>query len=399
MTADTELLRYPLDASPGGHPPALFAKLHREEPVSRVQLPHGGEGWLVTRYEDVRAVLTDSRFSRAAAIDREDVARVPPRPASRTILSMDPPEHTRLRRLLAGAFSSGRVRNMRPRIESIVATLLSEVVAAGPGVDLVQAFAFPLPVIVISEILGVPHQDRHRLFEFSAAMASTTPDSREKVAAASAGLATYLAQQIAQRRTNPTDDLLGALVAARDNEDRLSEPELINLIIVLLLAGHETTAGSITNFVYLLLTSAGQWTYLCDHPELVPGAVEELLRFSQLNAGNLFPHIATEDVVLSGTRIRAGDAVFADTQAANIDESVFSDPNALDLNRKHNPHITFGHGVHHCVGASLARTELQVALTAMLQHFPDLHLAVPVDEIPWKAGMVVRGPMALPIAW
>ncbi|GAB4588154.1 cytochrome P450 [Nocardia sp. IFM 10818] len=380
------------------HP--LLAQLRREEPVARIRLPYGGEGWLVTRYDDVRLVLADPRFSRAATVDREDLPRSTPEPPrGDSLLSMDPPEHTRLRKLVAKAFTGRRVQLLRPRAQQIVDAHLAAIERSGPPADLVQQFALPLPVTVICEMLGVPTEQQHRFREFSDAILSTTAYTRAQIIAARAGLEAYLAELISQRRAEPRDDLLSALVAARDNDDRLSELELVNLGVGLLIAGHETTANQIANFTYVLLTAPEQWELLRRNPELVPGAVEELLRHVQLGSGGAFARIATEDVELSGITVRAGEAVFVNTQAANRDETVFTDPEQLDLTRTDNPHMAFGHGAHHCLGAQLARLELQVAMASLLRAFPTLRLAVPVDEVPWKTGLLVRGPKSLPVAW
>ncbi|MFE3194184.1 cytochrome P450 [Nocardia sp. NPDC059240] len=400
MTTHTEVRQYPFGEPVRLDPHPMAAKLLREEPISRILLPFGGEAWLVTRYADVRSVLSDARFSRAATVGREDVPRVRETPALPNIpTSMDPPELTRLRKLTMTAFTARRVQELRPRAEQIVEDMITAMTAAGSPADLVTALALPMPVTVICEMLGVPAEHQHRFRDFSDAIMSTTAFTDEERGAAYLAVAGYLTEQIAARRADPSNDLLGALVAARDNEDRLSEDELITLGITLLVAGHETTANQIANFVYVLLTTDGEWTRLHDDPSLVPAAIEELLRHTQLSNGGAFPRVATEDIELSGTLIRAGEAVFVDLQTANRDESVFPDPETLDLERHHNSHLTFGHGFHHCVGAQLARLELQVALTALLQRFPNLRLAVPADEVEWKTGMLLRGPKALPVAW
>ncbi|MRH87347.1 cytochrome P450 [Nocardia sp. SYP-A9097] len=400
MTTHIEVRRYPfgepvrLDAHP------LFAKLQRDEPVSRIELPFGGEGWLVTRFEDVRIVLADSRFSRAAVVGREDLPRVTPEPArGDSLLNTDPPGHTRLRKLVAKAFTGQRVRALRPHVREIVDGLLDDMVRDGSPADLIPALALPLPVTVICEMLGVPPRDQHRFREFSDTVMSTTAATREQIVTARAGLETYLSEQVAERRERPRDDLLGALVSARDDGDRLNEAELVNLGVTILIAGHETTANQIANFTYVLLSEPGRWEFLRAHPELVPNAVEELLRYVQLGSGGGFPRIATEDIELSGTLIRTGDAVFINTQAANRDESVFTAADTLDLTREHNPHMAFGHGFHHCLGAQLARIELQVVLEALLGRFPNLRLAAADADIPWKRGMLVRGPKSLPVSW
>ncbi|MFD4947640.1 cytochrome P450 [Streptomyces sp. NPDC058239] len=398
--AATEVRRYPfgetlrLDLHP------LFAQLRREEPVSRVQLPFGGQGWLVTRYEDARLVFTDPRFSRAGTADREDVPRIMPQPLSANeIASMDPPDHTRLRKLVAKAFTSRRVEQLRPRAQQIVDERLSAIEKAGPVADLVRDLALPLPVTVICEMLGVPPQDQHRFQDFSHAVLSVSPESIHLFKEALSALEAYLAEVVEERRTQPTDDLLGALVAARDNEDRLSEEELVKLGVALLIAGHQTTANQIANFLYVLLTEPRHWMLLHQRPDLVPGAIEELLRYIPLGLGGGFARIATEDVRVGDVTVRTGESVIVSSQAANRDEAVFDNSEELDLTRAHNPHMAFGYGIHHCLGAHLARLELQIVLGSVLRRFPTLRLAVPADEVPWKTGLSVRGPEALPVSW
>ncbi|MBU3062146.1 cytochrome P450 [Nocardia sp. NEAU-G5] len=404
MTIDSEVRRYPfnppfrLDIDP-----ALVA-LRREEPIVRVRMPYGGDGWLVTRYEDVKFVLADPRFSRAATVDREDIPRVLAQPSRpNTLLSMDPPDHTRLRRLVAKAFTGRRVEQLRPRAQQIVDERLDALEKHGAPADLVAELALPLPVTIICEMLGVPPSDQHRFRDFSDAALSTTAYTADEIAAARAGLEAYLAEVVAARRADPTgggDDLLGALVTARDEDDRLTEAELVQLGITLLIAGHETTASQIANFAYTLLTMPGQWERLRREPELMPGAIEELLRYVQLGSGGAaFGRVATEDLELRGVTVRAGETVFVNTQSANRDESVFDAAAELDLARSHNPHIAFGHGVHHCLGAQLARVELQVTFESLLRRFPGLTLAVAPEEVPFKTGLLVRGPKALPVSW
>ncbi|KIA60819.1 cytochrome P450 [Nocardia vulneris] len=403
MTAHTKVRRYPFNEPVRLDIDPLYVRLRREEPIVRVQLPYGAEGWLATRYADIKLVLSDPRFSRAATIDREDIPRssAPPFRADGLLgmVTMDPPEHTRLRRLAAKAFTGRRVEELRPRAQQIVDQRLADMERNGPSADLVQDLALPLPVTMICEMLGVPARDQHRFRDFSETVLSTSAYAPADILAGRMALETYLAEQVARRREQPTDDLLGALVAARDNEDRLSEAELVNMGIGLLIAGHETTANQIANFTYVLLTESGQWELLCRRPELVPEAVEELLRYVQLFSGASFPRVATEDVELGGITVRAGEAVLVYTQSGNRDEAVFTMPENLDLTRKDNPHMAFGHGAHHCIGAQLARLELQVALEALLRRFPRLELAVPVTEIPWKTGLMMRGPQALPVKW
>lgn len=399
MTLDAGERRYPfaalgLDMNP------IYPKLRREEPVSWVRLPYGGEGWLVTRYEDAKLVLADPRFSRAVAVGREDIPRATPQPAqSASLLSMDPPEHSRLRKLVAKAFSSRRVERLRPRVQQIVDQRLDEIERSGPPADLVQSLASPLSLTVIFEILGVPPRVQRRFLELADSQMSTTAHTREQRDAARAELEAYLAELVAERRERSTDDLLAALVSARDDDDRLAEAELVDLGILLLVAGYETTANQIANFTYTLLTHPKHWELLCAQPELVPSAVDELLRYVQLASGAVFPRVAIEDITIGGVVVRAGETVFVDTQSADRDEAVYDHPEELDLTREHNPHMAFGYGPHYCVGAQLALLELHVAIGSLLLRFPDLRLAVPIDDVPWKVGLFFRGPKALPVSW
>ncbi|WP_433521457.1 cytochrome P450 [Nocardia pseudovaccinii] len=380
------------------HP--LIAELRREEPVSRVELPYGGQGWLVTRHEDAKTVFADLRFSRAATVGRTDIPRLTPEPyLPDTLLTMDPPQHSRVRKLVAKAFTSRRVEQWHPRMQQIVDEHLDAIERSGAPADLVQDFALPLPVTVICEMLGVPPEQQPRFRDFTDAVLSTTAYSLEQIMSAGAALESYLAELIAERRRTPSDDLLGALVTAHDDEDRLSERELVELGITLLVAGHETTANQIANFIYVLLTNSEQWKLLRTRPELIPGAVEELLRHTPMGSAGAFTRLATEDVELSGVTVRAGESVIVNIQSANRDEAIFADPEELDLTRRSNPHLAFGHGVHHCPGARLARTELQVALGSLLRRFPSLRLAVPTEKIAWKTGLLVRGPKSLPVCW
>ena len=382
----------------------MYAYLREHEPVARVRLPYGEPGWLVTRYADARTVYGDPRFSRAASVDR-DQPRVAPRDTEGGILSMDPPEHTRLRRLVAKAFTARRVEQLRPRVVEIADGLIDAMVADGPPADLVERLALPLPVTVICELLGVPVADRHRFHVWSDAVVSTTKLPPEQIAAYHGELRMYIAEQVvvggARRRARPTDDdLLGALVKARDEGDSLSEEELVGLVVALLVAGHETTASQIPNFVYALQTHPDQWRLLVDQPELVPDAVEELMRWVPLGAAAAFPRYTTVDVELSGTVVPAGEPVLVSAASANRDERAFPDGDRLDITRdRATTHLGFGHGAHHCLGAPLARVELEVALATLVRRLPGLRFAVPEEEIPWKAGLFVRGPLSLPVAW
>ncbi|SDY94855.1 Cytochrome P450 [Micromonospora pattaloongensis] len=396
---DSTTRAYPFSAPDRLDLDPRYAQLRQHEPLTRVRLPFGEPAWLATRYADVRTVLGDPRFSRAASVGRDE-PRITPLQMASGILSMDPPEHTRLRRLVARAFTARRVEDLRPRAREIADELLDRMVAGGPPADLVEAFATPLPVTVICELLGVPVADQGRFHVWSEAIVSTTSLSPDRIREYIDNLYAYIGELIARRRRVPTDDLLGALVRARDSDDgRLTETEMVQLAAGLLAAGHETTVTQIPNFVYVLLTHPAELARLRADPALVPSAVEELMRYVPLGVASSFARYALEDVELGGVLVRAGEPVIASLSAANRDPEVFDDPDRLDLTRAANPHVGFGHGVHHCIGAQLARMELQVAVAALLHRLPGLRLAVPEPELEWKSGMLVRGLRKMPVAW
>lgn len=370
----------------------------REGPPRQVRLPYGEPAWLATRYEDAKLVLSDPRFSRAAAIGRDEPRTRPYPSGPGTIMSFDPPEHSRLRRLVTQAFTVRRVEALRPRAQRIADELVDAMLANGAPGDLATDFGLPLPTIVICELLGVPVEDRASFRVWSDAFLSTTKYTPEEVRSYVAELTGYMAGLIAERRAAPREDLLSALVAARDNDDRLSEEELLIMAQSLLVAGHETTASQIPNFVYLLFTHPAQLAALRADLDLVPRAVEELLRFTPLGGSGGMPRYATEDVELGGITVRAGEPVIVAVHSANRDDTAYTHPEELDLHRHEAPHIAFGHGPHHCLGAPLARMELQVALRTLITRLPGLRLTSE-DDIVWKTGLSTRGPERMPVTW
>lgn len=395
----TDIRQYPFRQPDRLHLDPLYAQLRRHEPVTRVQLPFGEAAWLATRYQDVKVVLGDPRFSRALSVGRDE-PRTSPQPVEGGIMSMDPPDHSRLRRLVAKAFTARRVEELRPTAAAIADELVDAMLAAGPPADLVEDFSTPLPVRVICRLLGVPAADQHLFRTWSESIISTTSLPPERIVEYLESLRAYMAGLIAQRRVTPTDDLIGAMVQARDaDHGRLTEQEMVDLAAGLLAAGHETTVTQISNFVYVLLTNPQQLALLRARPELLPGAVEELLRYVPLGVSAAFARYATEDLELGGVRIRAGEPVIAAMSSANRDATVFDDPDRLDVTRDAGPHLGFGHGVHHCIGAQLARMELRVALGTLLTRLPELALAVDEKDLEWKAGLLVRGLRALPVTW
>ncbi|WP_329201494.1 cytochrome P450 [Streptomyces sp. NBC_01435] len=399
MTATGEGVRaYPFGPVDRLEVDPKLAEICGEQPVLRVNLPYGGgDAWLVTRHADVKAVLADPRFSRAAAVGEDIPRTVATGLPSTSMLSMDPPEHSRLRRRVANAFTVRRVEALRPRVQQIVNGLLDTMIAAGGPADLTRTLTWPLPITVICELLGVPVADRDRfnVWVDGLLMLSDPAQSTQ----AREHLNDYLAGLIAIRRVTPTDDLLGELAHVDDEEDRLLDEELVSLGVSLLSAGQEATANQLGNFVYTLLTRPDLWQKLVADPALVPDAVEELSRIIPISASAGFTRIALEDVELSGQTIRAGDAVVAELGIANRDPAVFDHPEEIDFHRGSVPHVTFGHGVHHCLGAQLARMELRVVLETLLRRLPGLRLAVPVDQISWRTNRLIRGVEALPVSW
>jgi cytochrome P450 len=381
-------------------PDPQYAELRRSEPVCRVQLPYGPPAWLVTDYNLTKAVLGDARFSRAAAVGRDnpresaaDISQV-----AESLLSMDPPGHTRIRKLVGKAFTPRRVEELRPRAAEIASGLLDDMIAAGPPVDLVAHFSFAFPAIMICELLGIPEGARHTFRGWADATVSVGAATGVQEQDAYLHLLTYLAGLFAERRAHPGDDLLTGLVQARDNDDRLSESELLVLAMALLIAGYETTAHQITNMTYTLLTHPAQLEKLRQQPELLPAAVEEMLRFNVFGSA-INARIATSDVELGDVLVREGEPVLCSRSSANRDENVFSRADELDFSRHPNPHVAFGYGPHFCLGANLARMELQVALRTLFFGLPGVRIAVPDGGLAWHNGTIMRGLSAFPVTW
>jgi cytochrome P450 len=395
-----EPLAYPFPPPPSLYEPSPeFAHVRDERPVAQVTMPDGRPAWLVTGYAEVRQVLVDQRFSRAAATG-PDALSTGLTIANDSILGMDPPEHTRLRRLVARAFTARRVEELRPRAAKLVDSLLDGIETRPRPVDLVEHFSLPLPVQVICELLGVPAADRPTFHAWSDTLMADWQRDQAEVDAAFEQMTAYFSGLIATKRAEPADDLMTALIAARDEQDRLSEHELVNLSLGLLIAGHETTANQINMFVLTLLHHPDEWARLRSDPGAIPAAVEELSRFVQLGENSVsLPRVTTENVELGGVTLPAGAFVLPAIGAANRDPSAFADADRLDLDRVDNAHLGFGAGVHHCLGAQLARMQLQEALRGLLRRLPDLRVTVPDSELRFKSGMVVRSLEALPVTW
>ncbi|HEV2375217.1 MAG TPA: cytochrome P450 [Streptosporangiaceae bacterium] len=383
--------------------PDEFRQLWRKEPVREVTTADGRRAWQVTGMAEVRTVLSDPRFSRAetrrlAVSTAASVIFEAPG----NILDLDPPEHTRLRRLVASTFTARRIRDMRPRIQEIADNLIADMKTATAPIDLNPVFCLPLPIAVICEILGVPFGDREEFRGYAERVFSAGAFSRDESLRSLKSLAAYMTKLIADKQANPDGSLLESLTTARYEEDRLSEQELVHLSMSLLIAGHETTANMIGMGLVALFDHPLQLAALRDDPSLAPTAVDEVLRHIPLaiNQDNGLVRATTEDVELAGVTIPAHSAVYACQPAANMDPQAFDDPERFDITRTDAAdHMSFGHGPHHCLGAMLARIELEVAFNSLLAAFPTLALAVPIEELAYQKGMIVTGLQSVPVTW
>ncbi|WP_217997682.1 cytochrome P450 [Gordonia soli] len=383
---------YPFNEAVGLGFSERYRDVRSRPELIRIQMPFGEAAWLATAYEDVRCVLSDSRFSRAIARDHDE-PRLRAARRNRGLLSMDAPDHTRVRRLAARTFTRGRVEKLRPAVRDLVAALLDEIDSSRPF-DLVDAFALPLPVQVICELLGVPVADRDLFRRWSDAVMSTSSLTAEEFTRSQDEFEDYMRGLIEAKRRTPDDALITGLLREHEENDRLDDTELVDLCTGILVAGHETTATQIPNFVVWLCERPDRWRRIVEDPESVPAVVEELLRIVPLGVGGGSARYAREDVWLGDTLVRAGDAVVTSIAAANRDPDVFAHPDDFDPDRDAQPHVGFGHGAHFCLGASLARMELQEALRGLADRFPDLV----IDDVEWKQQMLVRGPLHLTVS-
>jgi cytochrome P450 len=382
-----------LDRTDPYHPPAEHVRLQSDAPTSWVELPGGRRLWVLTRHEDVRAMLADPRFSS----DRRDPRHPNHQPYvgadhHRQLIEMDPPDHTRLRRSVVGEFTVQRLAAWRPRIQEIVDEAIDAMLTGPSEADLVEALALPVPSLVISELLGVPYAD-HDFFQENSAEFVRVDTTPEQKTAAIGRLQAYIADLVQAKVESPGDDLLSRQIAA--GADRA---DLVALGFLLLIAGHETTANMISLSVATLLDKREHLAALRDDPELTVGAVEELLRYftiAEVGAARL----AVEDIEIGGVLIRAGEGVLGLTNTANRDASVFPDPDAIDFTRMARNHLAFGFGPHQCLGQNLARLELEIVLATLLRRVPALRLAVPFEKIPFKDRGSNYGIFELKVAW
>jgi cytochrome P450 PksS len=393
-------------ASPrfNANPYPFYARLRAEAPVWRTTLPDKRTAWFVTRYEDVARVLKDATFAkdRLNAMDEEQRAKTPwvpgfLKPLERNMLDLDDPDHARLRALVSKAFTPRLIERLRGRIEALCEDLLDAMEREGRA-ELVGDYALPVPATVIAELLGVPARDHRRFHRWSNRLVSVS-SGRDMFRALPAALAfvRYLRKLIERRRSEPEDDLITALVRAEEAGDKLSEDEVLAMSFLLLVAGHETTVNLISGGTLALLDHPEQAGVFRRDPSLARLAVEELLRYTS-PVELATERYAREDVEVVGTTIPRGGLVLAVIGSANRDERQFEDPDALDITRDPNRHLAFGRGgVHHCLGAPLARMEGQIAISALLRRFPHLRLAVAPETLRWRRGLFLHGLAKLPL--
>jgi cytochrome P450 len=396
-------LGYPMARTCPFDPPAELARLRAENPVSRIRLWDGSSPWLVTRYEDVRRILSDARVS--ADTDRPNYPfqseglRIQCANSGKfSFLDMDDPDHARHRKMITSDFTVRSTKALRPLVENLVSELLDAMELGPKPVDLVDAFALPLPSMVICHMLGVPYADHDFFQEHSRALLDTTMDG-ESSARANDELRAYLTDLMDEKETEPTDDILGRLAQRYVLTGQLSRDEAVSMALLLLVGGHETTANMIGLGTLTLLQHLELSAEVRDGgAAVVKSVVEELLRLLTV-AHSGMRRTALEDIEIGGVTIRAGEGIIAAVESANRDETVFESPGELDIHRSTNHHVAFGFGVHQCIGQPLARLELQIVYPALLRRFPNLHLAVPLDEIRYRDETVIYGVQALPVSW
>lgn len=418
-TSDNENQGFSLFSGEGGGLPQnlfpLFAQLRSKGPVVRVPFPIGGknlEAWMVVRMDEIVKVLKDhEHFTvdptsiNGKSVIRDNLAGETEQSSSSTfftaksMLFVDNPDHQRLRSLVSKSFTPKFMESLRPRVQEIADELLDAVQDKGQ-MDLVEDYAYPLPINVISEMLGVPKSDAPKIHVWSEALSRGIGLSKPspEVVESMRALGDYTAQLVAEKRQNPAEDLISQLIKNENNDDRLSEEELISMITLLIFAGHETTSNLISTGSLMLLDHPQELEKLKSDLSLVPSAVEELLRFNGPST-IVGPRFATDDVELGGQQIKKGDMVIAVVKSANRDETKFTDPDELDISRNINRHLAFGQGIHMCLGAPLARIEGDIAFTTLLKRLPNLQLDVPREELSWSSGLTSQGLTSLPVVF
>ncbi|GAA3686070.1 cytochrome P450 [Nonomuraea antimicrobica] len=405
MSHNDEVLPYPLGYDTALEPPKEWARLRGQCPMATIELPSGDHATMLTRHEDIKTLLTDSRFARPTAAD--NAARIAPEGSGGGVATGDstmaiPDEgepHRRWRRMVGKYFTAKRMAALRPSMTVTTEHLIDDMVRKGAPADLKADVGFPLPVYVICDMLGVPADDRHRFSRWSDMLLSVTRYSREETRASMGEFTQYMSAHIAAKRADQTDDLIGMLVRESEGEGQgMSDAELLTTAMGLLVAGHETTANAIGKMVAMLLADRTRWERLLADPSLVRTAVEESLRFD-VNHGFGLRRYLPEETEIGGQALPAGTTVVCAIASANRDENVFDHADQMDLGRTPNPHLAFSAGPHSCLGQALARTEMQVALETLLRRLPTLELAVPAEELRRVEGLLVGGLQEVPVRW
>ena len=416
-TLTAEIPAYPMPRASGCplDPPPALRELLNHAPITRVRIWDGTSPWLITRFEDQRTLLADPRISAdstnpnypsesaSLAATNQFPATVTPdgeiKPAEPiAFITMDDPDHARQRRMISGAFAIKRVKAMRPAIQKIVDDLIDTMLSGPKPVDLVQAFALPVPSLVICELLGVPYEDHH-FFQVRSSLLPKRTTPAELAVQTLLELDDYLSHLIARKRTEPADDLLTAL-AERVATGELSQLQATNMGLMLLFGGHETTANMIALGTMALLQHPEQMARVreTEDAKLIASTVEELLRYLTIpQIGRR--RVALEDIAIGGVTIRAGESVICPLDIGNRDPEIFPNPDQLDIDRNPRKHIAFGFGVHQCLGQPLARLELEIVYSTLYRRIPTLRLATDIEQIPFKDGAVVYGVDELPITW
>jgi cytochrome P450 len=405
--ADQLSLDHLVEPEHHANPYPFYHRLRASAPVHYDEL----YGWVFSRHADVVAALREPHMSAERSqlgnVEIPEAVRELVAPAKRAfmrqMLFLDPPDHTRLRSLVNKAFTPRAVEAMRQRVQTIVDELLGEIEARGQTVDMIERFAYPLPVVVIAQMMGVPRADHAQFTAWTAELgaliggSALTPERAPQALSSVLQLMAYFRQIIADHRAHPRDDLLQALLDAEDRGDVLSEDELLGNCMLLLAAGHGTTTHLIGNGLVALFRHPDQWARLVAEPELAASAVTEILRYD--GTVQMTSRVAREPVTIGGQRVEAGERVITLLAAANRDPAQFPEPDRLDLTRRENRHVAFGHGIHYCVGAPLAQIEGQVALASIARRLPRQRCAIPLDALEWSDSVVFRGLVALPVAF
>ncbi|MEV7719606.1 cytochrome P450 [Streptomyces sp. NPDC088184] len=384
------------------NPHDFYTRLRESGPAHLVHLPGYGDIWLVTGYADARAALADPDLSKAPANVPASLQRSMMEAGGQDnfqlmahMLNSDPPDHTRLRKLVVRAFTARRVRELRPRIQEITDALLDEVVEKGSA-DLIDALAFPLPITVICELLGVPVADRDDFRRWTSILVSEDEELLPQLQDSFEQLNAYMTDLVRRKHTEPDDGLLSALVAVAEDGDSLSDDEVVWMAFLLLVAGHETTVNLIGNGALALMSNPDQLAKLRADESLLPAAVEEVLRYDGPVETATW-RFTTSPVKIGDVVIPAGQSLLVVLASANRDPSRFADPGGFDISREDNQHVAFGHGIHYCLGAPLARLEGQIAIGSLLRRLPDMELDVAGEDLAWRLGVVMRGLQNLPV--